>query len=122
MIYKQSRLKIVDNSGVTSIRVFQIEKYSISQCYGQSGDLVLGSILKYKVNKKVQRKKICKVLIVTSKKLSFRVNGMGIRFDENRGVLTDDLTLVGTRVFGPISREVRKGVYRKVIFSTKQLV
>ena len=48
MIYKQTKLKIVDNSGAKIIKVFHLLKYSSSQNYSQSGDLVLGSIISYK--------------------------------------------------------------------------
>ena len=68
MIYKQTKLKIVDNSGAKIIKVFQLLKYSSSQNYSQSGDLVLGSIISYKVNKKVSKKQMCRVLLITSKK------------------------------------------------------
>jgi len=56
VIYKQTKLKIVDNSGAKFIKVFHLLKYSSSQKYSQSGDLVLGSVLKYKANKKINKK------------------------------------------------------------------
>ena len=71
------------------IKVFHLIKYSSSQNYSQSGDLVLGSVINYRVNKKVTKKQIYKVLIITSTKNIYRNNGICIKFDENRGVLID---------------------------------
>ena len=122
MIYKQTRLKIVDNSGAKIIKVFQLLKYPSSQNYSQSGDLVLGSIMSYKVNKKVSKKQIYRVLIVTSKKNIHRNNGICIKFDENRGVLVDENKSLGTRIFGPVSKEIKMGSYTRLLFVTKKLI
>ena len=123
MIYKQTKLKVVDNSGAKFIRVFHLLKYPVSQNYSCSGDLVLGSVLKYKANKKINRKQLCRVLIITSKQNKFRKNGNFVKFDENRGiVLVDIKKLSGTRIFGPISKEVKKGIYSRLLFITKKIV
>jgi len=122
MVYKQTKIKIVDNSGARFIRVFQLIKYSSSQNYCQSGDLVLGSIISYKVNKKVNKKQVCKALLITSKKNIQRGNGTCIRFDENRGILFDGNKSLGTRIFGPVSKEVKKRVYTRLLFVTKKLI
>lgn len=122
MIYKQTKLKIVDNSGAKIIKVFQLLKYPSSQNYSQSGDLVLGSIISYKVNKKVSKKQIYRVLIITSKKNIHRTNGTCIKFDENRGVLVDENKSVGTRIFGPVSKEIKRGSYTRLLFVTKKLI
>ena len=114
MIYKQTKLKIVDNSGAKFIKIFHILKYSSSQNYSQSGELVLGSIIKYKVNKKVDKKQIRKALVITSKKNIFRKNGIFIKFDENRGVLIDNNKLLGTRIFGPVAKEARERGFVKI--------
>lgn len=122
MIYKQTKLKIVDNSGAKFIKVFHILKCSSSQNYSQSGELVLGSIIKYKVNKKVDKKQIRKVLVITSKKNIFRKNGNFVKFDEHRGVIIDNNKLLGTRIFGPISKEVKRSNYNRLLSITKKLV
>lgn len=122
MIHKQTKLKITDNSGARFIRVFHLIKYSSSQNYSKSGDLVIGSIIKYKINKKISKKQICKVLITTSKKNTLRKSGIFIKFDENRGVLIETKKLVGSRIFGPVSKEVNKGNYNRLLSITKKLV
>jgi large subunit ribosomal protein L14 len=122
VIYKQTKLKIVDNSGAKFIKVFHLIKYSLSQNYSQSGDLVLGSVFKYKANKKINKKQLCKVLVVTSNKNIFRKNGNFIKFDENRGVILETRKLLGTRVFGPVSKEVKRGTYSRLLSTTKNIV
>lgn len=122
MVYKQTKIKIVDNSGAKFVRVFQIIKYPSSQNYCQSGDLVLGSIISYKVNKKVSKKQIFKVLLITSNKNIQRNNGIFIKFDENQGVLLDENKSVGTRIFGPVSREVKRRLHTRLLFVTKKLI
>jgi|SRR5689334_19994587 len=122
MIYKQTKIKIVDNSGAKFVRVFQLLKYPSSQNYCQSGDLVLGSIINYKVNKKVSKKQIFKVLLITSNKNIQRNNGTFIRFDENRGILVAESKSVGTRIFGPVSKEVKRRIYTRLLFVTKKLI
>jgi len=122
MVYKQTKIKIVDNSGAKFVRVFQIIKYPSSQNYCQSGDLVLGSIISYKVNKKVSKKQIFKVLLITSNKNIQRNNGIFIKFDENQGVLLDKNKSVGTRIFGPVSKEVKRRLHTRLLFVTKKLI
>lgn len=122
MVYKQTKIKIIDNSGAKFVRVFQLLKYPSSQNYCQSGDLVLGSIISYKVNKKVSKKQIFKVLLITSNKNIQRNNGTFIKFDENRGVLVAESKLVGTRIFGPVSKEVKRRIYTRLLFITKKLI
>jgi large subunit ribosomal protein L14 len=123
VIYKQTKLKIVDNSGAKFIKVFQLLKYSSSQNYSCSGDLVLGSVLKYKANKKINKKQLCQVLIITSKKNILRRNGNFIKFDENRGIIVTGVNkLLGTRIFGPVSKEIKRGTYSRLLSITKKIV
>jgi large subunit ribosomal protein L14 len=123
MLYKQTKLKITDNSGAKLIKIFHLVGYSSPQNYSKMGELVLGSILKYKANKKIVKKQLCRALIITSKKSLYRKNGNFIKFDENRGILvTDNKKLLGTRIFGPISKEVRRGNYSRLLSIIKKVV
>lgn len=124
MVFKQTKLKITDNSGARLIKVFHLFKYSVSQKYSSSGDVVLGSIKKYKSHKKLVKKQICTGLIITSKKNILRQNGNFIKFDETRGVLLtrDCKKLLGTRIFGPISKEIRRGTYSRILSISKNII
>jgi large subunit ribosomal protein L14 len=123
MINKQTKLKIVDNSGAKIVKVFHLFGYSSTQNYSKIGDLVLGSVLRFRANKKVVKKQLCKVLIITTKKSIFRKNGNFIRFDENRGVVVSDVKKVlGTRIFGPLSKEIKVGHYSRLASVVRKVV
>jgi len=111
MVLTQTKLRIVDNSGAKVIRVFHLFKYPLRPRLSSVGDVVLGSVFKYRSNKKVVKKQSYRVLIVTAKRNVGRRNGMHIRFDETRGVVVSaTYKLLGTRIFGPISKVVKYGV------------
>src|SRR4051794_25151901 len=115
MINKQTKLKIVGNSGAQVIKVFHLFGYASSQNYSKIGDLVLGSVVRFKANKKVDKKQLCKVLVITTKKSIFRKNGNFIRFDENRGILISDFKkALGTRIFGPLPKEIKMSLYSRL--------
>lgn len=108
MVLKQTKIKIVDNSGAKIIRVFHLTNCPLRPRSSSVGDVVLGSLLKYRSNKKVIKKQQYRVLIVTAKINTLRRNGTYARFDETRGVVINaSQKLVGTRIFGPISKVVR---------------
>jgi len=108
MIQKETKIKIFDNSGAKILKCFHLANYSKKK-YNKMGNIVLGSVVKYKSNRKIIKKQICKTLISTSKKQFLRKNGNFIKFDENRGIiLSDNNALMGTRVFGPVVKEVKK--------------
>nr|SYZ47151.1 1cd888ee-32ab-4fa2-859f-e5b088af3f67-CDS [Plasmodiophora brassicae] len=123
MIRKQTKLKIVDNSGAKLIRIFHLFGYSLIQNYSKVGELVLGSIFRYRVGRKVQKKQRCLALIVTVKRNISRKNGIRIRFDETRGiVLSETKKLLGTRVFGPALKEIRCGLFMRLASVVSKLV
>lgn len=103
MIYKETKIQIADNSGARKVRCFQLARYSKKKS-SRSGQVILGSVIKYKFNRKVVKKQLCQVLLTTSKKNMRRKSGLFLKFDVTQGILvTKDGKLVGTRVFGPIS-------------------
>lgn len=123
MVSKQTKLAICDNSGAKTIKVFHLIKYPLSQKYSRSGDVVLGAIWSYKAHKKINKKQLCKVLITTSKKQLLRKNGNLIKFDKSCGVvLLNEKKLLGTRVFGPVSKEVRRGAHSRLLSIAKTVV
>jgi large subunit ribosomal protein L14 len=123
MIKKQTRLRIVDNSGAKVIKVFHLFGYFSTRSYGKIGDLVLGSVVRFRVNKKVEKKQLCKVLILTTKKGLYRKNGTFIKFDENFGVVVSDAKkMLGTRIFSPLPKELKSGCYPRLASMVKKVV
>ncbi len=107
MVQKETSLVVADNSGAKRVKIFQL--YGGSTRKNSSvGDVVLASVKEAIPNAKVKKGDIVKVVIVRVKKQVIRKDGSTIRFDDNAGVIiNDDGTPVGTRVFGPVARELR---------------
>ena len=115
MIQPQTRLKVADNSGARSVRVFR--QYGGSHRKVSSlGDIVLCAVKEATPNGKVKKSDVVKGVIVRVKYPVQRKDGSTIRFDDNAVVIVDnDGNPVGTRFFGPVSRELREKGYMKII-------
>jgi large subunit ribosomal protein L14 len=120
MIQVETKLKIADNSGAKIAQVFKILGGS-KRRYARLGDVVLASVKEAEPRANVKKKDIVKVLIVRQKKNFKRADGTSIRFDENAGVIVDKQEPKGTRVFGPIAREVRERGFMKIISLAKEV-
>ena len=108
MIQTETNLVVADNSGARSVRVFRI--YGGSHVKSASiGDVVLCAVKDAIPNAKVKKGDVVKCVIVRVAKASNRADGSTVRFDDNAVVLiNDDGTPRGTRVFGPVARELRE--------------
>lgn len=107
MIQRETNLVVADNSGARSVRVFNIKGGSFRKS-ASIGDIVTCAVKDATPNAGVKKGEIVKGVIVRTKKEIRRADGARIRFDDNAIVLIkDDLTPVGTRVFGPVARELR---------------
>ncbi len=107
MIQTETNLVVADNTGARSVRVFRLYGGSYRKSSGV-GDIVLCSVKDAIPNGKVKKGDIVKGVIVRTKKAYSRPDGSTIRFDDNAIVLiNDDGTPRGTRVFGPVARELR---------------
>ena len=115
MVQQQSRLKVADNSGAREIIVIRVLGGSKVK-YGNIGDVVVGSVKKALPNSPVKEGKVVKAVIVRSVEGIRRADGSYIKFDDNACVLIrDDKTPVGTRVLGPVAKELREDGYNKII-------
>jgi len=116
MIQTESRLKIADNSGAQEILVIRILGGSKVK-YGHVGDVVVGTIKSASTQGSLKKGDIIRAVVVRVKKEYRRSDGSYIRFDDNAAViLADDLTNPrGTRVFGPVARELRDKGFMKIV-------
>jgi len=116
MIQTESRLKIADNSGAQEILVIRVLGGSRRK-YGHVGDIVVGAVKAASTQSNVKKGDIVRAVIVRVSKEYRRSDGSYIRFDDNAAVLlADDLTNPkGTRVFGPVARELRDRGYMKIV-------
>ena len=117
MISKETKLIVADNSGAKIVRVFQLYGGS-KRIFSSVGDIVLCSVVEAIPDGKVKKSDVVKAIIVRVKKNISRFDGSKIRFDDNACVLiNNDGTPIGTRVFGPIAREIRDkgGNFMKIV-------
>lgn len=116
MIQKESRLKIADNTGAREILVIHVMGGSVKR-YGYVGDIVVGTVKVATPNSNVKKSEIVKAVIVRAKKEWRREDGSYIRFDDNAAVILDGdgQNPKGTRIFGPVARELRDGGYMRIL-------
>ena len=116
MIQKESRLKVADNSGARELLVIQVMGGSVRR-YGGVGDVVTASVKKAAPNSAVKKGTIVKAVVVRTNKEYKRDDGSYIRFDDNAAVILDasGSNPVGTRIFGPVARELREGGYSRIL-------
>ena len=115
MIQQQTRLKVADNSGARELMVIRVLGGS-KRKYGNIGDVVVASVKKAIPNGTIKKGKVVKAVIVRSVEGVRREDGSYIRFDDNACVLIkDDKSPVGTRVLGPVARELRDKDYMKIV-------
>ena len=116
MIQQESRLKVADNSGAREIQVIQVTGGSMRR-YGSVGDIVVGTVKKAAPNSQVKKSTVVRAVIVRTNKEYRRSEGSYIRFDDNAAViLSGDTQLpVGTRIFGPVARELRDKGFSRIL-------
>jgi large subunit ribosomal protein L14 len=115
MIQSFTRLTVADNSGAKEIMCIKVLGGS-KRRYASVGDIIVASVKKALPNGRVKKGKVVKAVVVRTKKEVQRENGSLIRFDDNAAVIIDDKKEpIGTRIFGPVSREVRYAGFMKIV-------
>jgi large subunit ribosomal protein L14 len=116
MIQHESRLKVADNSGAREILVIHVLGGS-SRRFGSIGDVVVGTVKSATPHSAVSKSDIVRAVIVRTAKEWRREDGSYIRFDDNAAVIldTDGRNPRGTRIFGPVARELREKGYMKIV-------
>lgn len=115
MIQQQTLLKVADNSGAKEIMCIRVLGGS-KRKFGNIGDVIVASVKSATPGGVVKKGEVVKAVIVRSVRGLRRADGSYIKFDENAAVLIrDDKTPRGTRIFGPVARELREGGYMKIV-------
>ena len=115
MVQQESRLKVADNTGAREVLVIRVLGGSKVKT-GNIGDIIVGAVKKATPNGNIKSGKVVKAVIVRTKFGARREDGSYIKFDDNACVLIkDDKTPVGTRVLGPVARELRDKNYMKIV-------
>ncbi len=116
MIQTQTNLKVADNTGAKIIECFRILGQS-HQRYAYIGDIIAASVKEASPHGAVAKKEVVRAVVVRQKKELQRPDGSLIRFDDNAAVIInkDNLEPKGTRIFGPVARELREKGFTKII-------
>ena len=115
MIQQESRLKVADNTGAKEIQCIRVLGGS-SRRYGGVGDVIVASVKQATPISSVKKGEVVRAVIVRTAKEYRRPDGSSIRFDENAAVILDDYENPrGTRIFGPVGRELRDKGFMKIV-------
>ena len=121
MIQQESRLEVADNSGAKELLVIRV--LGGNKKFGGLGDIVVGTVKKATPNGTVKKGKVVKAVVIRTKAASRREDGSYIRFDDNACVLIkDDKSPQGTRVLGPVARELRDEGFMKIVSLAKEVL
>ena len=116
MIYPQTRLRVADNTGARSIMCIQVLAGG-NKMYADVGDIIVASVKQANPGGAVKKGEVVKAVIVRTAKEYGRPDGSHIKFDDNAAVIltTDASNPRGTRIFGPVARELREKNFMKII-------
>jgi large subunit ribosomal protein L14 len=115
MIQPQSRLKVADNTGAKEIMCIKVLGGS-KRRYARVGDIIVASVKVATPNGTVKKKEVVRAVVVRSKREVTRKDGSNVRFDENAAVIIDAGNQPrGTRIFGPVTRELREHGFMKIV-------
>ena len=121
MLQQESRMKVTDNSGARELLVIRVLGGSHVK-FGNIGDVVVGTV-KQAIPNSDMKGKVVKAVIVRSRQGVRREDGSYIKFDDNACVIIkDDKSPVGTRIFGPVARELRDKDFMKIVSLAKEVL
>ena len=122
MIQMESYLKVADNTGAKEIHTIRVLGGS-KRKYGNIGDVIVASVRKAAPGGTVKKGDVVKAVIVRTKRGVRREDGTYVRFDENAAVIIkEDKNPKGTRIFGPVARELREKDYMKILSLAPEVI
>ena len=122
MIQSESYLKVADNTGAKEIKTIRVLGGSRRK-YANIGDVIVASVRKAAPGGTVKKGEVIKAVIVRSKRGVRREDGSYVRFDENAAVIIkEDRNPKGTRIFGPVARELREKDYMKILSLAPEVI
>ena len=122
MIQTESYLKVADNTGAKEIHTIRVLGGS-KRKYGNIGDIIVASVRKAAPGGTVKKGDVVKAVIVRSKRGLRREDGTYVRFDENAAVIIkEDHNPKGTRIFGPVARELREKDFMKILSLAPEVI
>lgn len=114
MIQAETKLKVADNSGAKVIECFKVLG-GTRRRYAQIGDIIVASVKEAEPRGTIKKKAVVRAVIVRQRKNLRRKDGSYISFSDNAAVIVDGTEPKGTRIFGPIAREIREKGFMKIV-------
>ena len=122
MIQEETMLSVADNTGAKKVKCFRILG-GTKRRYASLGDIVIVSVKSAIPNSNVKKGTIQKAVVVRTKKAVRRKDGSYIRFDDNAAVILDErFEPQGTRIFGPVARELREKMFTKIVSLAPEVI
>ena len=122
MIQQESFLKVADNTGAKEIKCIRVLGGS-KRKYASIGDVIVASVRKAPPGGQVKKGDVVRAVVVRTSKAVRRADGTYVRFDDNAAVLIkDDRNPTGTRIFGPVARELRDREYMKILSLAPEVI
>lgn len=121
MIQQQTYLTVADNTGARKIMCIRV--LGGNRKYAKLGDVIVGVVKEALPNMQIKRSDVVKAVVIRTKKPSSRRDGTSIRFDDNAAVIINqDKNPKGTRIFGPIAREIRDKDFTKIVSLAPEVI
>ncbi len=115
MVQEETKLRVADNSGAKELKCIRVLGGSVRK-YGSIGDVIVCSVRRASPGGQVKKGQVVRAVIVRTAKAVRRADGSYVRFDDNAAVLIkEDKNPQGTRIFGPVARELRDRDYMKIL-------
>jgi len=122
MIQERTKLEVADNSGAKKLGCIRVLGGSRKR-YGSVGDIIVASVKEVIPNAKVKKGEVVKAVIVRTKKEIKRLDGSYVKFDDNSAVIINQYNEpIGTRIFGPVARELRAKKFMKIVSLAPEVV
>ncbi len=122
MICAESRLRVADNTGAKELLCIRVMGGS-TRTFGSLGDIIIASVKEALPDGTVKKKEVVRAVVVRTKKEYRRADGSYIRFDDNAAVIiANDNNPKGTRIFGPVARELREKQFMKIVSLAPEVI
>jgi large subunit ribosomal protein L14 len=121
MIQVETKLNVADNTGAKIIQCIRVLG-GTRRRYAQLGDIIVAAVKVAEPRKIVKKSEVVRAVVVRQKQAYRRKDGSYIRFDENAAIIVDGMEPKGTRIFGPMPRELREKGFEKIISLAKDVI